>query len=130
VVVDANQAQVGYLIDPNLVVMQDGQYWIYFGLGATNFQEDGVTLYFTSSNCSGTSFVTNGDTLRHGSVSGNQLFYPGDPMQTRTFFSQKRITNGMLGACVQLGSGQTDLGGPTQMVNLSGFTPPLSVQSR
>lgn len=129
VVVDANQVQLGYLIDPNLVVIQDGQYWVYFTLGVTNFQEDGVTLYFTTSNCSGTPFVTNGDTLRHGNVSGSHLYYPGDPMETRTFFSQKRITDGVFGSCIQLGAGQTDVGGPMQIVDLSGFTPPLRVRS-
>lgn len=126
-VVDSQQQELGFMISHQMVVRQTGAYWIAFDPLRIGHPNSGVQLYYETVNCSGTAYYLNDNTMiKGGVISGMIVYYAAEPSQNRTILSLRTISNGVPGQCVS--NNLIMFSGPVQTIDLSGFTPPFTIQ--
>jgi len=106
-VVDSTGAAVGSLIDMNTAVLQVGDDWVAFVVGPSGFVGDNSdTLYYPSTDCSGTGYIANplgnsfGSFFGYGAVGSDTLYYglPSEASNVRAN-SARGFSNGILYGC-------------------------------
>lgn len=102
-VVDRNGALVGYTVTENVVAREIGANWVTFyvhtGLGI--FDSNAIYLYYTTADCSGTSYIPHYSTFAEGTRVGGKLYYPLDSQVLNP--QSTRVVNGAgeAGQCFQ-----------------------------
>jgi hypothetical protein len=99
-VVDKHGKLVGYSLTDNVVARQINGVWVTFYVhpGTGIFDSRAIYVYYLTSDCTGTPYVTHYSNFSEGTRVGSTLYYPNDAEEL-TPRSQKLVTSGEEGVC-------------------------------
>lgn len=146
-VYDSKGIYVGRALERNLVAQQINGGWVSFPVGYLGLRAEGLSLYFTSPNCTGTAYLAANDLPIRGVIytepgigsfeasgfyaNAGTLVYPTPPYSLLTMSSVLGVqtltsASGMSGSCAPLESKANVLAGPAGTIKIGPFKPPFT----
>ena len=100
-VIDKNNNLVGYTVSDNLVARDINGVWVTFYVHPAMgiFDSDAIYLNYTTTDCSGTAYITHYSTFSEGTRVGSKLYYPADQQQLNPLSLRVAYGTGQPGPC-------------------------------
>jgi hypothetical protein len=126
-VLDKRGKLVGYSLTDNVVARQINGVWVTFYVypGTGIFDSQAIYVYYLTSDCTGTAYVTHYSNFSEGTRVGSTLYYPTDALEIAPR-SQKLITSGAESLCSAVANVSGVFGvATTADVDAFGLEPPF-----
>ncbi len=100
-VIDKNGTLVGYTVTDNMVAREIGGDWVtlYIHPAFGIFDSDAIYFHYTTTDCTGTRYITHYSTFSEGMRVGPKLYYPTDQQQLTPRSLRVLHGNGQEGPC-------------------------------
>jgi hypothetical protein len=121
-VVDKNGTQVGYAVSENVVAREINGLWVSFYVHTATgiFDSNAIYVYYTSTDCSGTRYITHYSMFAEGTRVGPRLYYPADQQTLSPRSLRVAYGSGEEGPCFAA-SDVTGVYGVAATVNIDTF---------
>ncbi len=100
-VIDKHGTLVGYTVTDNMVAREIGGDWVtlYIHPAFGIFDSDAIYFHYTTTDCTGTRYITHYSTFSEGTRVGPKLYYPTDQQQLTPRSLRVLHGNGQEGPC-------------------------------